>query len=123
MAAPEAGFAHHSSTECGEKTAYEVVDIYKDLPRTNCGECGKGSCFAFATAVYLEAFPLEQCLHLREAPRREMETKLDMSREEGVGRRPSSSEQALRSLPAVLVFAAEALSGRLLGEDLRGLVG
>lgn len=81
---------------------YKVVDIYKDLPRTNCGDCGKGSCFSFATAVYLEAFPLEECPHLDESARAEMERRLEEGRAAGEGRRPSSSEQALRSLLAAL---------------------
>ncbi|MHB1344664.1 MAG: DUF3786 domain-containing protein [Thermoleophilia bacterium] len=85
--------------------AYKVVDIYRDLPRTNCGDCGKGSCFAFATAVYLEAFPLERCPHLEAAWRADMEAKLEQSREAGAGRRPSSSEQALRSLLSELADA------------------
>lgn len=75
-----------------------MVDIYKDLPRTNCGDCGKGSCFAFATAVYLEAFTLEACPHLRDDLRSAMGARLVAGREAGEGRRPSSSEQALRSL-------------------------
>jgi len=97
--------------------AYKVVDIYKDLPRTNCGDCGKGSCFAFATAVYLEAFPLEQCPHLESAPRGEMEAKLDASRETGASRRPSSSEQALRSLLAAMAEADFAESASAAGAE------
>ncbi len=97
--------------------AYKVVDIYKDLPRTNCGDCGKGACFAFATAVYLEAFPLERCPHLGEVSRREMEARLDGSREAGAGRRPSSSEQALRSLLAALSDADLAESAAASGAE------
>lgn len=85
--------------------AYKVVDIYKDLPRTNCGDCGRGSCFAFATAVYLEAFPLERCPHLEEPGLSEMRARLEAGREEGEGRRPSSSEQALRNLLSELAAA------------------
>lgn len=79
-----------------------MVDIYKDLPRTNCGDCGKGSCFAFATAVYLEAFTLEACPHLSDDLRSEMGARLEAGRQSGEGRRPSSSEQALRSLLGAL---------------------
>lgn len=79
-----------------------MVDIYKDLPRTNCGDCGKGSCFAFATAVYLEAFTLEACPHLSDDLRSAMGARLQVGRESGEGRRPSSSEQALRSLLVAL---------------------
>lgn len=92
-----------SGKDCArETTAYKVIDIYKDLPRTNCGDCGKGSCFAFATAVYLEAFPLDACPHLADSLRIGMQAKLEAGRAEGVGRRPASSEQALRSLLGTL---------------------
>ncbi|MHB9149561.1 MAG: DUF3786 domain-containing protein [Thermoleophilia bacterium] len=79
-----------------------MVDIYKELPRTNCGDCGKGSCFAFATAVYLEAFALEACPHLSDDLRSAMGARLEAGRESGEGRRPSSPEQALRSLLGAL---------------------
>lgn len=74
--------------------AYKVLDIYRELPRTNCRDCGKGGCFAFASAVYLEGFPLAACPHLA-AVRDAMEAKLAAGRAQGEGRRPDSSEQAL----------------------------
>jgi len=82
--------------------SYKVLDIYRDLPRTNCGECAKGSCFAFASAVYLEAFPLEECSPLDPILRSAMQDKLDRGRDEGEGRRPASSEQALRALVSAI---------------------
>jgi hypothetical protein len=82
--------------------AYKVIDIYKDLPRTNCGDCGKGSCFAFASAVYLEAFPLNECPHLAGERLPAMEARLEEGLAAGEGRRPASSEQALRALLAGL---------------------
>ena len=44
--------------------AYKILDLYRDLPGTNCGECGKNGCFAFAGAVFLEGRPLAACPHL-----------------------------------------------------------
>lgn len=41
------------------------IDIYKELlPKTNCGDCGLPSCFAFATLVVTEKLPLKNCPHL-----------------------------------------------------------
>jgi hypothetical protein len=41
------------------------IDIYKELlPKTNCGDCGLPSCFAFATLVVTDKLPLKNCPHL-----------------------------------------------------------
>lgn len=85
--------------------AYKVLDIFKDLPRTNCGICGKGSCFAFASIVYLEGVPLSLCTPLAPETLAQMEAKLEAGRAQGEGRRPESSEQALRALLAKLSAA------------------
>ncbi|GAB4255874.1 MAG: hypothetical protein Kow0092_01410 [Deferrisomatales bacterium] len=78
--------------------AYKVLDVYRDLPRTNCGECGKGSCFAFASAVYLEGAEPALCPHLTPDRRAEMEVKLRGAGAEEGARRPPKAEQALAFL-------------------------
>ncbi|HSH70707.1 MAG TPA: DUF3786 domain-containing protein [Deferrisomatales bacterium] len=98
--------------------AYKVIDIYRDLPRTNCGDCGRGSCFAFASAVYLEAFPLENCPHLEPDRHRTMEEKLAQGREGGEGRKPASSEQALQALRATVAGADLATQAERCGGTL-----
>jgi ArsR family metal-binding transcriptional regulator len=40
------------------------IDIYKLLPRTNCGECGYSSCLAYATQLREGEADLSQCLCL-----------------------------------------------------------
>lgn len=85
--------------------SYKVLDIYRGLPKTNCGECGKSSCFAFASAVYLEAVPLDGCRSLDPILRQTMQEKLERGRDEGEGRRPASSEQALRALVSAMQTA------------------
>ena len=81
---------------------YKVIDIYKDLPRTNCGRCGKGSCFAFATAAYTEGRPLTDCAPLDPDTRTQMQARLDAQRSTGAEQRGPSAEQALRSLLEVM---------------------
>ncbi len=88
--------------------AYKVLDIYRDLPGTNCGDCGRSGCFAFATAVYLEGESLARCPHLPPGQRARMEALVARDRERGGGRRPAVSEQAL-----------EHLRGEMAGRDLR----
>jgi len=40
------------------------LELYKHLPRTNCGDCGIPSCLAFAAAVLKEEKRLDDCPHL-----------------------------------------------------------
>ncbi|MHB8845734.1 MAG: DUF3786 domain-containing protein [Nitrospirota bacterium] len=40
------------------------LELYKRLPRTNCGDCGMASCLAFAAAVIREEKRLPDCPHL-----------------------------------------------------------
>lgn len=37
------------------------IDVYKNLPRTNCGECGEANCMAFATRVVNGEKVLAEC--------------------------------------------------------------
>lgn len=59
--------------------AYKVLDIYKDLPRINCGKCRKPSCFAFASAVYLEGIDLDDCPSLEAGKKAVMKSKLSQA--------------------------------------------
>lgn len=100
---------------------YKVLDIYKDLARTNCGDCGRGSCFAFASAVYLEGVSPALCPFLAPEQLAAMQQKLDQGREQGEGTRAPSNEQALRSLLAQmhdsdLALLAERSGGELVGD-------
>jgi hypothetical protein len=74
--------------------SYKVLDIYRDLPRTNTGDCGRANCFAFASAVYLDGAPLSDCPHLSPEKRAEMEAKLAEGRSRGEGRKPGAIRQA-----------------------------
>ncbi len=42
------------------------LDIYKLLPRTNCGDCGFSTCMAFAMQVAAKKVALEKCPHVSE---------------------------------------------------------
>ena len=43
------------------------LDVYKLLPRTNCGDCGFSTCMAFAMQVAAKRVALDQCPHVSEA--------------------------------------------------------
>ncbi|HCJ10571.1 MAG TPA: acetyl-CoA decarbonylase/synthase complex subunit gamma, partial [Clostridiales bacterium] len=42
------------------------LDIFKLLPKTNCGECGVPTCLAFAMALAAGKTSLEACPHVSE---------------------------------------------------------
>lgn len=43
------------------------LELYKHLPKTNCGDCGISTCLAFAAAVIKEEKRLADCPHLERA--------------------------------------------------------
>ena len=47
------------------------IDVYKNLPRTNCGECGEANCMAFATRVVNGEKVLADCPPLSSDENRE----------------------------------------------------
>lgn len=55
---------------------YKVIDIFNDLPKTNCAEYGKPGCFQFATGVYIEGMPLSACPYLTPEKLEEMQGRL-----------------------------------------------
>jgi hypothetical protein len=77
---------------------YKVMEIYRDLPKTNCKECGKPGCLPFATAVYLEGCPLSKCPDLGPEKLEEMEEKLAEERRKEQNPKQESVVQALAFL-------------------------
>jgi acetyl-CoA decarbonylase/synthase complex subunit gamma len=54
------------------------LDVFNLLPKTNCGECGEDTCFAFATKVADRKLDLDQCTPLyKEAQYDEKKEKLE----------------------------------------------
>lgn len=45
-----------------------VLDFYRELPKTNCGQCGHATCLAFAAALYRGESALSACLPLASCP-------------------------------------------------------
>jgi len=41
------------------------LDIYRHLPKTNCGECGEKTCMAFASQIIERALTLKDCPYLK----------------------------------------------------------
>ncbi len=49
------------------------LDIYKQLPKTNCGECGSPTCLAFAMQLAAKKTSLDKCPHISEGGRAALE--------------------------------------------------
>jgi hypothetical protein len=71
-----------------------AVDIYKLLPKTNCGKCGTTSCFGFAARLASHQASPDDCPTMT-ASAREALKEADANRNESPG---TVYEQALRSL-------------------------
>ncbi|UCG13426.1 MAG: hypothetical protein JSU72_02775 [Deltaproteobacteria bacterium] len=39
----------------------DPLTVYRELPRTNCGECGQATCMAFAALVVNRELPVSRC--------------------------------------------------------------
>jgi len=92
-----------------------AVEIYKLLPRTNCGACGMPTCFGFATKVACRMASIKACSNLSDEAR----TALAAEFEEQQPARGTVYEQALVSLRpkiAILDFAKVAAT---FGADLK----
>jgi hypothetical protein len=100
--------------------AITVMEVLKNLPRTNCGECGQATCLAFATQVIKEGEDLDKCPHLTVA-QAELGQAVRAQQEAGIGRRRESlaiSLEVLQEKVAPLDFAALAPGlGATYGEE------
>ena len=88
--------------------AISALELYKQLPRTDCGECGKPTCMAFATHVIVEGEELARCPYLSEALRARA-AEIAAQQQQGVGRRrelPTIALKHLQEKAAPLDFAA-----------------
>ncbi len=71
-----------------------AVDIYKLLPKTNCGACGTSTCFGFAAKVAAGMASIASCPTLSDAVKQEVARE----EQERPGSRGTVYEQALLSL-------------------------
>ena len=53
-----------------------MLEVYKLLPRTNCGECGEKTCMAFAAKLASGAARLDECSALQASAREQLEQTL-----------------------------------------------
>jgi len=90
--------------------AISALELFKYLPRTNCGECGFPTCLAFATQVVVEGAELAACPYLP-AEVQALAGTIKSQQENGVGRKRDNLAIALKFLQekvAPVDFAAVA---------------
>ncbi len=90
------------------KMKISALQLFKHLPRTNCGECGFPTCLAFATQVVVEGADLSGCPYLSPEAQALAGT-IAAQQENGVGRKRDNFAIALKFLEekvAPLDFAA-----------------
>jgi len=81
---------------------YKVIEIFKDLPQTNCKDCGKAGCYQFALGVYLNEIDLASCTQLEAQQLEMMRARLNEGKEQGEGKAPPNHQQALKRLYEVM---------------------
>jgi hypothetical protein len=91
-----------------------AVEIYKLLPKTNCGTCGTPTCFGFATKVAARLASISACTNLSD----EAKTALAGEQEEQQASRGTVYEQALISLRPKIAALDFAKTAALFGADL-----
>jgi len=94
------------------------LQVYKFLPKTNCGECGISTCLAFAAAVIKQEKRLADCPFLNKDTIALYEGKIDkpVSME---GIREDQLKELKKAIEAIdLPSRAELLGGRSSGETL-----
>jgi Na+-translocating ferredoxin:NAD+ oxidoreductase RNF subunit RnfB len=52
------------------------LDVYKKLPRTNCGKCSVGTCMAFAVQFFQKMITSDECPELDEQSKKEINAML-----------------------------------------------
>ena len=77
--------------------AISALQLFKYLPRTNCGECGFPTCLAFATQVVVEGADMASCPYLSAEAQALVET-ITAQQQNGVGRKRDSFAIALKFL-------------------------
>ncbi|SHF28361.1 Putative Fe-S cluster [Desulfacinum infernum DSM 9756] len=90
------------------------IDLFKLTPKTNCGECGRPTCLAYATQAVVGEIPVNSCPHLDSQGLEGLKSRLDRQLEAGIGRKRESFEKTLEFLRKELAgWDLEALAPRL----------
>lgn len=78
--------------------SYKILDLYRDLPRTNCRDCGRTSCFSLAGAIFLEGASIGACTHLGTESIRDIEQKIQTGKRSNQRNGSTPDERSIAAL-------------------------
>jgi hypothetical protein len=93
-----------------------AVEIYKLLPKTNCGKCGTPNCFGFAVKLSAGQATVDQCGTMTEAARTTLALEMGGKRESA----GTVFEQTLAALQPKIKALDFGKTARLFGANLKG---
>lgn len=96
--------------------AISALELYKKLPRTNCGVCGVPTCLAFATKVVVEGEPLTACPFLPPEVQ-VLAGQIASQQQQGIGRQRDQLAIALHHLQAKVASLDLAAQAARLGAE------
>lgn len=94
------------------------LDVFKLLPRTNCGSCDLSTCMAFAAAVIKKERTLEDCRSLAPGVKAEYGGKVDRQVNLAAIQQEQLGELQKKVSGLDLASRASALGGQVRGKDL-----
>jgi hypothetical protein len=97
-----------------------LIEIYKKLPGTNCGECGEATCMAFALKVQSAQRKMLECPYVKQENEESIEQESVVTMENNYKRVSKELEEEVKGVD--LKEAADAIGGNYENRDGRGVI-
>jgi len=97
-----------------------MIEIYKKLPGTNCGECGEATCMAFALKVQSAQRKMSECLYVKQENEESIEQESVVTMENNYKRVSKELEEEVKSVD--LKEASAAIGGDYENRDGGGVI-
>lgn len=97
-----------------------MIEIYKKLPGTNCGECGEATCMAFALKVQSAQRKMPECPYVKLENEESIEQESVVTMENNYKRVSKELEEEVKSVD--LKEAADAIGGDYENRDGGGVI-
>lgn len=105
------------------KSRVAPLELYKCTPRTNCGECGNTTCFAFATLVVTGREQISACPYLDEEKVKPLRDRLEKQLGSGVGVSREGFEKTMEFLSAEIAKCNFRVKAQSLGAKVEESAG